>query len=279
LRARLQVIGTSHVEAIRRAADHDKVEVINLDQSETLAASAKTDLSEPLVETADFVFLAIGGVAPSIYGLIESDVPFSVGDAKAGQIPEGSRFFIAEQLMRDFLKYQQVVRYERIAQLVERYRSNATVACIAPPPPRGESRDRGSFMSPDPYVRLDTPGRFRNILDRGFTPPGLRKKLYDIDMALFRDFCCDLGVDLIEAPNSALDGLGLLDDDFSVGDPVHGNARYGALVINQMLGYLAQHGVTLRTEPSNGSGMGTAISDNAEEPGTNREQISGQADN
>ena len=68
-------------------------------------------------------------------------------------------------------------------------------------------------------------------------------------MQLLIAFCADLGVDVIGAPPAALDALGLLDETFSAGDPVHGNWKYGSLVIEQIRMHLARFGLSLATDP------------------------------
>lgn len=231
--AKVQLIGTSHIEAIRHAALGLSLEVVNIDQVPGLRAGESIVFTGPLEEIPDFVFLAIGGVLHTILGLVEDEVPFAVGDAELGQVPYGDRRLIPEQMMRDFFRTRQATRYALLDQFVKRYAAAAPVVCLAPPPPRGR------------IDRLDKPGRFASILERGFAPPELRRKLYGIEIDILREFCRTSGIDLIEAPDAATDAEGYLREDCHAGDPTHGNARYGALVLDQMQKHLSQVRIVL----------------------------------
>ena len=206
---------------------------MNIDQVPGIKNDGAVVFTGPLEEIPDFVFLAIGGVLHTILGLVEDLVPFAVGDVNLGQVPAGDRLFVPEQMMRDFFRTRQATRYTLLRQCVEHYAAVAPVACLSPPPPRGQ------------IDKLDRPGRFAGILDRGFAPSELRRKLYGIELYTLREFCRISNIDLIEAPDKAKDTEGYLREDCHAGDPTHGNTRYGALVLDQIQERLSQAGLAL----------------------------------
>ena len=68
----------------------------------------------------------------------------------------------------------------------------------------------------------------------GIAPAGLRKNLYELQTEIFSDSCKNLDIPLIVPPQQALCEDGFLKEEYRNNDPTHANARYGALVWEQM---------------------------------------------
>lgn len=94
---------------------------------------------------------------------------------------------------------------------------------VEPPPP---CADPARMHARIPWERF--PGRCREV-----SPVSLRYKLWRLHSQLLSRWCADAGVDLVRVPPGATDAGGCLRDLYCR-DGVHGNERYGALVLEQM---------------------------------------------
>ena len=68
----------------------------------------------------------------------------------------------------------------------------------------------------------------------GIAPAGLRKNLYELQTEILSDNCKKLGIQLIDSSQQALCEDGFLKEEYRNNDPTHANAKYGALVWDQM---------------------------------------------
>ena len=92
---------------------------------------------------------------------------------------------------------------------------------VAPPPPFAE-------LAPEAVL----PTTFLPLLEKGIAPAAIRLKLYRVQNRIMQEHCEKAGIGMIHAPAAAQDSAGFLLDEYWDRDPTHGNARYGALVID-----------------------------------------------
>jgi hypothetical protein len=99
------------------------------------------------------------------------------------------------------------------------------MAMVSAPPPIGDDADLSKQL-----------GVFRRRAGKAetITPGSIRLKLFGVQTALARTFCADRGITFIEPPAQACDAGGFLAPPYRRGDAVHGNQRYGALVLTQI---------------------------------------------
>lgn len=219
--------GMSHVEAVARAASEsdDELKVVNLNQRPDIYKPPRADLSfrSPLDVDPRHLFLSIGGNYHNILGLIENPVPFSVGDGRAGATShDEKRHFVPEALMRAHFERHQAHRADVIASFARRFKGVPTHH-LAPPPPVADLDG----------VR-ERPGAFRPHIHRGFAPPELRLKLYEIELWNLSRICDQHGIEVVPSPAEAFDKDGFLRADLCNQDPSHGNITYGQLVLQQV---------------------------------------------
>ncbi len=136
------------------------------------------------------------------------DLPF---DEAATLVP----FEIMERLMaRKVRKHLQMLRV--LTRLVP-----TRLAQLEPPPPIKDN----SRLRNERYEKA--------VKMYGVSQPWLRYKLWALQGRIFRAFCEKSDIDYVPTPREALDADGFLAEPYW-GDFVHGNGRYGALVLEQL---------------------------------------------
>jgi hypothetical protein len=108
------------------------------------------------------------------------------------------------------------------------------------------------ILSPPPasdeHAQAYPSAAFRELLAKhGITPARVRRKLWRLCNVAARQMYEGMGISVIEAPSEALDECGNLAPQYCAQDPVHGNADYGALVIDRLVSIASSH--ELRTFP------------------------------
>ena len=71
-------------------------------------------------------------------------------------------------------------------------------------------------------------------LHRGFAPPDMRMRLYEIQREIYASYAKKLNATFVQPPVVTLDEHGFLARDFWNIDPTHGNTDYGRHVLNQI---------------------------------------------
>ena len=220
------VIGMSHIDAIRRGIPkgyEECIAFVNLNnQPEVHDRERNTINLEKIPETeGQTVFLSIGGNFYNVFGLVDNPVPFFVHGTLA--LDETTdRQLIPREMMLDHFRVR-LERFNKNLRVLKEHFSNSQIFHICSPPPI-ESSD---------HIRK-YPCSFAQEIEMGVAPAALRRNLYDIQTAVYEEFCSALSINFIDPPIVSLTETGFLKEDYFSIDPTHANAKYGTLVWNQM---------------------------------------------
>jgi hypothetical protein len=115
-------------------------------------------------------------------------------------------------------------------------RTNVPVYNISPPPPVGnpEAIARAINQAAEHFQSDWWLKEQRNLVALGVAPPTLRFKLWCVLIDAMRQLCREFSVHFVEAPTAAKDSEGFLREEYRL-DGFHGNARYGELVVQQLI--------------------------------------------
>lgn len=217
--------GDSHAHALIRAlaklggqGDMTAVDIRRIGDGKTNDKTIPPNLAQ--VFPADRLFCCLGGTEYNLLGLIESDKPFDFLTKSDDSILPG-RHPVPLGLVRASLAARLRSALGRMSEVRAQY--DCPFTCVAPPPPFAHIDDAASL-----------PRAFLPHLDRGIAPASVRQKLYTIQVELVKSHCKELGIGFLPAPISTQDSDGFLVRSFWRNDPTHGNAQYGAAVIEQM---------------------------------------------
>ena len=230
---RCLVLGMSHVTAISGGipeSDREKVKFykltandieLDVDELERKFGELNSSNDRADVQGETSLFLSILGNTYNVLGLIENPVPFNVHGCsqETGNI---ERTAIPKEMMRDHFLSRLNPWIKNIQIICERF-AHFQIYMICSPPP-GECAEHIKKF----------PGFFKGSLDMGIAPAGLRKNLYELQTEIFSDNCKKLGIPIIDPPQQALCEHGFLKEEYRNNDPTHANAKYGALVWEQM---------------------------------------------
>lgn len=169
---------------------------------------------------ADIVFCCLGGTEYNLLSLIEADEPTDFMVDPGDTVMPG-RKVIPNAVVRAALAFRMRSAHGRLQAVRAAYKS--PLVCVAPPPPFFELGDPAGL-----------PSAFAPFLSRGITPAQIRQKWYRTQMDLLAVQCAADGLRLMPAPSAVQDAQGFLLRDFWTNDPTHGNAAYGAALIEQI---------------------------------------------
>ena len=79
------------------------------------------------------------------------------------------------------------------------------------------------------------PRVFQENLHLGISPPAIRRKLHELHSDIARQAYAAMNIGFLGVPSACMDADGYLLPPYWSKDPTHGNAKYGALVIQQIL--------------------------------------------
>ena len=221
------VIGNSHIEAFRRAVppDNEDYRLCNL-QTDQPDLCPSGEVSEAILArfdpSAHFVSM-LGGNRHNVFGMIEQPVHFDVCGPRLGLLEDTrERQLIPYWLLREeFERAARTLFLDPLRTFSEYFRGKSVHVCSPPP------------ISSAEHIAAH-PGIFRKSLRLGIAPAELRKKLYDINSAVFRDFCQEQKILFLQPPMAAQDGGGYLREEYWSKDSTHGNPAYGKLVFHQL---------------------------------------------
>lgn len=231
------VIGESHTNAISQAIleeapGHEGVVVHRLASRRAQDDHASTmehaiTLVRELPPAAP-VFLSVLGTFHNIIGLLRSGADYDfmvdehdVPEDGAGIMRLPHRALAA--VFRDhFNSNGSVHRLHEAA--------NSPVYLLSSPPPK-QSND---FITQKFMRKQNRAYRGRSIMDAGLSPPQLRAKLWKLEAKLLAEWAEEEGLGFVPAPESAFNEDGFLPRKFYYEDATHANAKYGALVLEQI---------------------------------------------
>ena len=237
-RSRIQVIGQSHVQALREASQirtHNFCEieetdiVINwlLKERANGANVGDTPLQASLelaaeLGPADLLAVSVYGGFHNVVGLLNHETPFTVLPGGADMPPEEvPEFVVPYHVMMDLFKSH------LNGQKLRRFResTNAPIYHLATPPPKKDA---------DFILKRVNAYRSRSARQSGLAPAAFRLKLWQMEMEVLADCCEELGIALLPPPRGTTDEEGYLLPVCYSPDATHANALYGELVLRQL---------------------------------------------
>jgi hypothetical protein len=228
------LIGHSHTFAILRAAElQSEVEITGpmlWADSRHYGYDPTTDSLKPQVIediAGGPVFSALGGFAHALLGLVQHPEPFDfiLPDAPDMPLIDGA-YLVPYAVARDVVA-EHLASYHRYMELVRQATDEAMYHLAAPP----VLRDDETVLADVPWGRPNFP-KSGNV-----SPASLRWKLWHLANGLTRQFSEANDIRFIECPRSAMDEEGYLRPEY-YSEAFHGNANYGALVIDQIKAFI-----------------------------------------
>jgi hypothetical protein len=233
----LYCVGNSHMRAIMRAAPALGLPIVAHSLKDPMHEGDERSVGQRIADAVAAVrrdrperlLCFVGGGAPATLGTLlhprpfdfrlpwRADLPF---DAEAEAIPYDAVRAVVQNFGAESFR------------LLTRLRSlSGSIAQFESPPPLFDNA-----------VLLDLSRRLqRKLNDRDGTatshaiaPPWLRYKLWTLHSRLFEEFCAAQGIAFVRNPAGAFDAQGFLAPD-CVQDLMHGNERYGELVLRSFL--------------------------------------------
>lgn len=241
------VIGHSHLRALHdaRAADRHLCPGIEfafapLDGDAFRPAVSGAGLHEALrallgARRLVAVVLALLGNRHNEIGLARHPVPFDTVVPGAADLPlaEGATL-VPHGLVRKILVRRNVEAAMIMAAV--RAATPLPVLHVSSPPP----------IPSEEHLRAHARGYAPRFEATGIAPRALRRKLWLIHSAIYRDLCHRNRIEFLPAPPEMCDADGMLIPEAWPDDPTHGNARYGAAVLAQ----IARRAETLAPAPA-----------------------------
>lgn len=241
---RILVVGDSHTHAIKRAlkarmqAPNERVEIEAYRFSSIKNDKEIGDLSTDqilsrisMMDSQDLVVSTIGGNQHQALSLVQHPVPFEMympsesGPSVVQEqsiIPYAQMWDVFERglLGRDGTRLQQIRKVAR-----------CMVAHLSPPPPK---EDAAHILK-----RHESDFAKAGILTKGVSPAPLRLKMWRLQISVLEKLTKEWDIEFLPPPAQALDANGFLAPAYYADDATHGNASYGALLIEQISGLLA----------------------------------------
>ena len=224
------IVGHSHSVCLSEAArdlnpDGESFEVITtIHGKDTHLDNRPNPKTFSRFQDPEAVCTCLQGNWHNSVGLIEHTDPFSVGDAKAGALPDADgRAFIPRAIVAEAIRAIHLDVRNAAERLFAAYPSARPIR-VCPPPPFG-----------DPAHLERHAGAFADKRHLGLAPRSLTKALYDILIETYAGFANELGATLILPHPNALTEDGFLAVDYRQPDPTHANAAYGNLMLGRIL--------------------------------------------
>jgi hypothetical protein len=222
----LACIGHSHLKCVIEAAGATDTSLVTVDLWTTTAleeTSAGLQVSAAVRQRLGEgpIFSLVGGNPHHRLGLVMHPRPFDFILADAPYLPLDT---CAEIIPVDGVR----------AALAEAARPHLDLMRLLP---RALPGPIFHFESPPVAadarrLQVDVPWMFFHGRRR-IAPRWLRYKLWRLHSAIMRESCERFGLTFVPSPSSAMDADGFLSSEYYL-DAMHVNARYGALVLEQM---------------------------------------------
>lgn len=225
------VIGNSHAEAIKKAADgRANIAVYSFKRQKN--GNTIGDLTEREMEREigklgpdDTVVSVIGGNQHATLSLIQHDEPFDFFEPGSDEPPlEGHSvipYAALFQLMDEYMRRKDGKKLQWLKQV-----SPCPVLHLLPPPPK---EDTAHILR-----RFESNFAAAGILEKGVTPAPIRLKMWRLQCAVLQRICDELEIALVPPPSHTLES-GYLAPQFYANDATHANETYGRKVINDLI--------------------------------------------
>lgn len=228
----ITVIGHSHVAALeaaylREAETRPPYVFIKLhdEQYRPSFASGEAKLSNALIQeigqakAAGPIFLAMAGASHSVIGFTNSPNPYTLTDPSSGRtfIPKAA----FKEIMRETLAWQ-LAMFRAVSDRI----GGPFVQLQSPPPVPDEE-----YLRKMPGVYADA------IAEFGIMPAADRLVVWQHQSDVLQENAILFGGGFLTAPTTMVDESGFL-IKAAWRDPTHGNAVYGAAVLDQIEGYV-----------------------------------------
>ena len=238
---RILVLGMSHLRALRSAvttAEDHFLEIVGLrsapdimDQSTLILRMEGRQWQSP-----DVVCLSLDRNLHNVFSLKENPEKFRVGDAVLGSVPpvppdhsdQPTRRFVPRDMLQVMFQ-RRLRREENWTRIIHDYFPKARFIYLSGTPPPLDLPP----VNPDQPATQNT--LMAHFVNADIAPSPLRMKIFDVQTDVYTRWATAFGAVFLEPPAAALTQDGFLDAPFwATGDPTHGNAAYGRLVIEQI---------------------------------------------
>lgn len=223
--------GDSHTHAVIRALRDAAGAAVRFEVHQMKRLKNDRDIGDVTVEEAhalvrelepdDVVISLMGGNQHQILGLVQHQVPFDLFVDAADARPPAGIECIPRQALRDIfgmaLRGKDWTRLSRIKE-----GARCPVFHMVPPPPKEDAAHIG---------RRHETAFVAGILDRGISPAPLRLKLWQLQGDVLRELGAETGIGILPPPEGSQTAAGFLKPEYYADDATHGNAAYGALVL------------------------------------------------
>ena len=220
------VIGNSHTTAIEAALDEQtrkRIAVVNLavyfdpeNRRNKVLRPEIVDLFKPRR-----IYCTFGGSEHNVFGLLESPMKFDFVTPRDLTLESG-RSVVLAGMVRETLARAMTNALNNSRELRRLFDCPITYLCTPPP-----------FRHLAEQAVL--PRVFQETLHLGISPPAIRRKLHELHSDIARKAHAAMKIGFMEVPPACMDHEGYLLQPYWSKDPTHGNGRYGALVIEQIL--------------------------------------------
>ena len=233
---RIVVIGHSHITALARAyrmpghavaRAQTQMDFLMLNEPQFLPVLEAEALNPAIqvrvrAESFDLHVSLLGGNDHSIMGMVNHPQPF---DFVLPQVPELAVDEACDILPAGLLQEELARRIAPHLKILKIYRdlvSGRLVHVESPPP------------IPSVHIVAYPRSLCEQITQLGVAPALLRYKLWRLHSGLYAQACSTLGVDFCPVPTEMQDADGMMIEAAWNHDPTHGNAIYGAAVIEKL---------------------------------------------
>ncbi|WP_417682154.1 hypothetical protein [Roseibium sp.] len=248
--SRIQVIGQSHVKALREASEIRSLNFCETEETDIaihwlLKERANgTKIGDVPLQTSleragelgptDLLAVTILGSFHNAVGLLNHESPFTVLSENEKMSPKDiQETMIPHHVMRDIFRSQ--IAGPKLRRIRES--TVAPIFHLATPPPK---KDEDFILN-----RVNS-YRSRSAHKSGISPSQFRLKLWQMEMEVLSESCAEFGITLLPPPPWTTDAEGYLEPVCYAPDATHANAFYGELVLRQLENLVGQELVEQR---------------------------------
>jgi hypothetical protein len=220
------VVGYSHIVALQSAPLRSGLEIYRIIRKKNGKAMGDMSFADILhlvvSDPASVVISAMGGNEHQMY-LLEHSFPFDFIEPGNDSLEAGHEM-IPYAEMYDVFEDISGQRWKQIAEL-HKAANRRTFHLEVPPPKESEA-----------HIRKRVESLFRDGINAGkpITRATIRAKLWRLQRRVAMDCCQKIGMMYVPAPVKAKTANDFLRPEFYAADATHANARYGALVLDQI---------------------------------------------